>query len=284
MRARHGFPPRNLRAENLRQAREARRLRHMLDSMGKRIALYVPWLSGDGVWDDLRDACGSLQFGALAAKMGLDPKQVTAREVFLTALSTVSARGMAWNLVLRFSTGDDHAAFLEIWRMEEEVNASVRRIFRNAKYLYRAESVNETIKIHDGTVGPALHYSFVSLSSSLLASIKFAFNDQFEYTGTPVVLVVDAHKARKAGAIPATYSMASDVLDLPRDAEGVNRTFPLGQAHELQAHFPAQWPPGSAAAMVAIITTMRPTPDELCRLEAMGIPTLSCTDIFPQER
>lgn len=124
----------------------------------------------------------------------------------------------------------------------------------------------------------------MSLSSGPLTAIKFAFEDQVKHAGTPVVLVIDARMARQAGAVPAIYSLASDVLDLPRDEEGVSRTFPLGLAHEAQAHFPSRWPAGSGAVMVAIITALQPSSDELRRLEGTGLPMLGCLDIFPQAR
>ena len=66
---RRGRLPDNFRAEALRQAKEAQRLRVKLNGMGERIAWYVTWLSGGGIWNVLRDACGQGRFGALAAKV-----------------------------------------------------------------------------------------------------------------------------------------------------------------------------------------------------------------------
>jgi len=272
--------PANFRAEALRQAREAQRLRGMLDAMKEDIALWAAWMSRGDVWDRVRAACGPGEFGALAERVGLDPATATARDVFLTALSSVGAYETAWRLALRFSTGADRDTFLAIWRMEKEVNELARQIFHGATYFYRGQSVNETIRLHDGTVGYALHRSFVSLSSSILISARFAFNGPVEYRGTPVVLVVDARKARKAGAVTATYSLASDILDLPQGEEGVGRTFPLRLAHELQVHFHARWPLGSEAAMVAIITTSPPTRKDMRLLEGTGTPILDCRHIF----
>jgi len=255
-------------------------MRDLLDKMAGRIAVYASWFSGGSIWEAVRDACGPVRFGTLAESVGLDPNASSARDVFLAALSSVGAYETAWRLALRFSTGADRDTFLAIWRMEKEVNELARQIFHGATYFYRGQSVNETIRLHDGTVGYALHRSFVSLSSSILISARFAFNGPVEYRGTPVVLVVDARKARKAGAVTATYSLASDILDLPQGEEGVGRTFPLRLAHELQVHFHARWPLGSEAAMVAIITTSPPTRKDMRLLEGTGTPILDCRHIF----
>jgi len=101
----------------------------------------------------------------------------TARDVFLEALSTVSTRAMAWDLVLRSSVGSDHETFLRIWRSEEEINALALQIFRAATYLYRGGSVTETFGVHDGTVGPGRTHTFVSLPSSLTVAVKFTFTN-----------------------------------------------------------------------------------------------------------
>jgi len=161
--------PANFRAEALRQAREAQRLRGMLDAMKEDIALWAAWMSRGDVWDRVRAACGPGEFGALAERVGLDPATATARDVFL-----------------------------------------------------------------------------------------------------------------EARAIPAIYSLASDVLNLRPDKEGASRTFPMGNASEAQAHFPAMWPPGSDEAMAAIITALPITPTERRKLESTGLPMLDCMDTFPQ--
>jgi len=214
--------------------------------------------------------------------VGLDPGTATARDVFLEALSTVSTRAAAWDLVLRFSAGADHETFLRIWRAEEDANALARRTFYGATYLYRGGSVTETFGVHDGTVGPGRTHTFVSLSSSLTVAVKFTFTNYAEHGENTVAMVIDAHKARKAGAIPAIYSLASDVLNLRPYKESASRTFPMGNASEAQAHFPAMWPPGSDEAMVAIITALPITPTERRKLESTGLPMLDCMDTFPQ--
>ncbi|RNJ72019.1 MAG: hypothetical protein EB832_04755 [Thaumarchaeota archaeon S14] len=284
MTPRRGRLPDNFRAEALRQAREAQRLRVKLNGMGERIAWYVTWLSGGGIWNVLRDACGQGRFVALAAKVDLDPLETTAKDVFLTALSTVSTRNMAWRLILRFSTGVDHKTFLEIWRMEENMNALAQRIFYGASYLYRGESIAETVGIHDGTVDPDRNHSFVSLSSNPTMAIQFAFTNYAIYSESTVVLAIDAHSARKTGVAPATYSLVSDVLDLPRSEEDVDRTFPMSNIFELQAHFPVRWPPRSDAAMVAIITVLPLLSDERYKLENTDLPILNYMDIFPHDK
>jgi len=274
--------PGNFRAEALRQAKEAQRLRVMIDAMEENIALWVAWMSRDSVWDRVRAACGQEEFAALAERVGLDPATATARDVFLEALSTVSTRAMAWDLVLRSSSGSDRETFLRIWRAEEEINALALRIFHGATYLYRGGSVVETVGVHDGTVGTARDYSFVSLSSNPAVAIEFTFTNYAMHPENTVALAIDAHKARKAGVVPAIYSLASDVLNLRPDKEDVSRTFPLSNAGETQSHFPVTWPPGSAGSMVAIITTLQITLGERRKLESTGLPMLSFMDIFPQ--
>lgn len=276
-----GSLPENFRAESLRQAREAQRLRSMLGAMEKKVARWAAWMSRDDVWDRLRGACGPGEFGALAERVGLDPGTATARDVFLEALSTVSTRPMAWKLVLRLSAGADREAFVRIWRAEEDINALALQIFDGATYLYRGGSVVEAFGVHDGTVEPGRNHSFVSLSSNLAVAVKFAFNNYAMHPENTAVVAIDAHKARKMGIVPAIYSLASDVLDLRPGKESVSRTFPISNAAEAQAHFPVMWPPGSGEAMVAIITVFPITPEERRRLESTGLPTLHCLDTFP---
>lgn len=255
----------------------------MLVAMAKKIKMYKPWISGDAIWETLRDACDPGLFEELAAGVGLDPAVTTARDVFLKSLSTVTTYHAAWDIVLRFSTGANRKAFLDIWNMERDVNTLARQIFRDATYLYRGQSVTETAKVNDGTVGPSMYYSFVSLSSSLIVAVGFAFGNS-NYPKAAVVLAIDAHKARSAGATPAIYSLASDVLDLRRSGEGTDRTFPMENSAELQVHFPDRWPLGSAAAMVAVITTLPPTPDDRLLLEEIGLPVLDYADLFKHVR
>lgn len=282
MRARRRALPGNFRHESLRQARDAQRLRGRVDGMAGRIAGHSSRFARDGAWDAVRAACGEGTFGGLAARVGLDPASATAREVFLEALSTVGTYAKAWGIVLRFSEGAGHEAFLDAWRMECDVNGLARQIFCDATYFYRGESVTETAGVYDGSVGPPQNYSFVSLTSGPVMGTKFAFDNYVESAETTVVLVIDAHMARKAGALPAVYSLASSVLDLPRSEESVDRTFPLELAHELQAHFRDRWPRGSEASMVAIITVFPLAPGEQRLVTGTGLPTLSHMDIFPR--
>jgi len=257
-------------------------MRDMLDTMAGRIVGHSSWFAEDGAWDALRVACGEETFGGLAARVGLDPASATAKEVFLVALSTVDTREMAWGIAPRFSEGADHEMLLDAWRIERDVNALASQLFFAATYFYRGESVTETANVDDGSVGPAQNYSFVSLTSGPVTGTKFAFENYVRFAMTTVVLAIDARMARKAGALPAVYSLASSVLDLPRNKESADRTFPLELAHELQAHFRDRWPRGSEASMVAIITIFPLAPDERCRLEGTGLPILSGTDIFPK--
>jgi len=275
--------PANFRAEALRQTREAQRLRGMLAVEAKRIHLYSSWLLKGADWESLRAACGPGEFGALAERVGLDPSKSTAREVFLTALSTVSTYDSAWSLVLRFSAGADHKMFLDIWRLEKGVNNFARLIFRDSSYLYRGESVIETIGAHEGTAEAGRNHSFVSLTSNPTVATDFAFVNYAKYSETTVVLAINTHEALKAGIVPATYSLASDALDLRRSDESTSRTFPLENAFELQAHFHIRWPAGSGMTMVAIITVFRPTDEERRQLEITGLPIIHFTDIFPRD-
>jgi len=80
--------------------------------------------------------------------------------------------------------------------------------------------------------------------------------------------------------VPATYSLAASVLGLRRGDEDAGRTFPLGLAPEVQAHFPGRWPLDFGEATVAILTIVPPTPDERLKMEGTGLPTLDCKDLF----
>jgi len=282
MRARQRAPPVGFGRQCLRQARAAQRMRDMLAGMAGRIAGHSSRFAEDGPWEAIRAACGEGTFGDLASRVGLDPATATAREVFLEALSTVATYATAWGIVLRFSEGSDREMFLDAWRMECDVNGLARQMFLDAAYFYRGESVAETVGVDDGSVGPAQNYSFVSLTSGPVTGTKFAFDNYVKSAKTTVVLVIDARMARKAGALPAVYSLASSALDLRRSKESADRTFPLGLAYEAQAHFRNRWPRGSGASMVAIITVFPLAPDERCQLERTGLPMLSGTDIFPK--
>lgn len=283
MRPKRGPLPDNFREETLRQAVESQRMRDRLDGVEEWIGRHARWLyQSTDAWDALGASCGTARLGALAERAGLDPRASAARDVFLTALSTISTYKMAWDLALRFSTGAAHKTLLAIWHVERGVNALARRIFCDAEYLYRGQSADETVKLHDGTVGPALRRSFVSLSSSPKVAIEFAFAGRIEHAVTAVALAIDAHKAREAGAVAAIYSLAADALGLRRSEEGVGRTFPLENADELQIHFPSKWPPGSDAMMVAIIAISHIPDKERLRMESIGLPILDYADIFSQ--
>lgn len=187
----------------------------------------------------------------------------------------------SWDLALQFSSGAIHETLVNMRRIENTVNANARKMFEGAAYYYRGESVSETIGVHCGTVGPARNYSYVSLSSDPVAASRFASTDQRVPDEAKVVLAIDARMAQKLGIFPATYSMASDALNLLPSEESTSRTFPVGLAHELQAHFCARWPSGSAEAMVAIITTVPPSPGYRRQLEETGIPVLDYGAVMP---
>jgi len=282
MRARQRAPPVGFGRQCLRQARAAQRMRDMLAGMAGRIAGHSSRFAEDGPWEAIRAACGEGTFGGLASRVGLDPATATAREVFLEALSTVATYATAWGIVLRFSEGSDREMFLDAWRMECDVNGMARQMFLDAAYFYRGESVAETVGVGDRSVGPSLYRSFVSLSSNPMIAIEFAFATHVKSSKPTVVLVIDAHEAKAVGIVPATYSLASCVLDLQRSEESVDRTFPLGLAHEVQAHFHDRWPHGSEGAMVAIITISSPTTEERHGLASIGLPIMDYADIFSQ--
>ena len=270
-----------LRSEFHRQAGEGRQMHALLVEIAPRLARHASWLLEDsGVWDDLRASCDPEVYGRLAGALGLDPVADSPGDVFLTGLSTVATYGMAWRLVLRHSSGADHEAFLDICRMEARVNGLARKIFRAARHYYRGQSVVETDRLCRGTVGRPLFRSFVSLSSSPVTAINFVRDIQPIYEKAKVVIVIDAHKAQKLGIFPAMYSLASDILRLRRSDENTDRTFPMGFANELQAHFCAQWPPGSEFAMVAIMTSLSLEPNDFHQLEETGLPVLAFEELF----
>ena len=270
-----------LRREFHRQAGEGRRMRELLAEIAPRLARHASWLLEDsGVWDDLRASCDPEGYGRLAGALGLDPVADPPGDIFLTGLSTVATYGMSWRLVLRHSGGADHEAFLDICRMEARVNGLARRIFRAARHYYRGQSVMETDRLCIGTVGRPLFRSFVSLSSNPMIAIEFGRYTRDKYKTTKVVIAIDACEAQNLGIFPATYLLASDILGLRRPDEDTSRTFPMGFADELQAHFCARWPPGSNSAVVAILTTIPLKPEERRQLEGAGLPMLDFGDLF----
>jgi len=272
-----------LRRESTRQADQGRRLRALLIAMAPIMVKHISWLSQDGgTWDAVLSACGPTRYGALAASLGLDAAVVVPRDVFMAGLTTVGTYGRAWDLALRFSAGAAHETLADIRRIENTVNGLVRGAFHGASYYYRGESVLETLGAHLGTVGAAWHYSYVSLSSDLAAAPWFASRGRHGPGGAKVVLAVDARRARGLGIFPATYSMASDALNLPRSREGTRRTFPARNADELQVHFCDRRPPGSGEAMEAIITVGTLPPGDRRMLEATGVPVVAGEDVFPR--
>jgi len=245
------------------------------------LARHVSWPTGDrGVWDGIRAPCDPAGYGRLAAAPGLDPVADPPRDVFLAGLSTVSTYGLAWGLVLRHSRGADREAFLDICRMEALVNRLARRIFRAAAHYYRGQSAVETVRLCLGDAGRPMFRSFVSLSSSPVVAARFALDRKGFRGGTKVAVAMDAREARKLGIAPAMYSLASDVLQLRRSAESTGRTFPMGFADELQAHFHGRWPPGSELALVAILATPPLEPAERRQLERTGLPVLDPGILF----
>jgi len=266
-----------------RQGAQGRQMHVLLASMLPSIVKHIAWLSKDnGVWDAILASCGHERFGALANALGLDVMAVPPRVVFLTGLSTVSTYYMAWDLVQQFSTGAVHETLLGIRQIEDAVNALALHVFRGATYYYRGESVPETIGVYRMTVGHAWYYSYVSLSSNPATALGFTVGRLRRDGETKVVLVIDAHKAQELGIFPAVYSMAADALGLTRAEESTGRTFPVGLAHELQAHFCDRWPLGSEAAMVAVLTTAPLQPDDRIQLEETGLPVLDSEALMPR--
>jgi len=272
---------RNLETEFFRQATQGQRMLELVESLEGQISRHAKWLARDcGVWNRIHASCDPAMSNAIAATLGLDSRAVSSRDMFMEGFSTVSTYDPTWDLALRFSTGADHTALLSIRQTENTVNVFAHKIFGDATHLYRGHSVSETVGVHNGTVSVPRNYSFVSLSSSPMVAIRFAFRNHALSPETAVVLVIDAQEARRAGIVPATYSLAASVLGLRRGDEDAGRTFPLGLAHEVQAHFPGRWPLDFGEATVAILTIVPPTPDERLKMEGTGLPILDCKDLF----
>lgn len=258
-------------------------MRALLAALAPGLAGHIRWLTEDsGVWGDVRASCDPARYGRLAAALGLDPAAAPARDVFLAGLSTVATYGLAWGLVLRHSRGADREAFLDICRMEARVNLLARRIFRAAAHYYRGQSVRETALLCLGAIGKSMFRSFVSLSSSPIAASDFALGRGDPRDEAKVVIAIDAREAQKMGIFPATYSLASDILELRRSDEGTDRTFPMGFGDELQAHFSTRWPHGSELALVAALIVSPLGPDERRQMEGTGLPMLDFGGLLPQ--
>lgn len=179
------------------------------------------------------------------------------------------------------AAGSARRGFLAIRQMEDAVNRIAQDAFYRASYYYRGLSIVELEAICSGKILPGPAYSFVSLSADPVAAMRFAANLSNRPYITHVVLAIDAHMARKLGAIPAVYSIASDVVDLRSRSESISRTFQLRYAYELQAHFAHKWPHGSAAMAKSVITLLDPLSVASRLAREMSVPCVPYRDLVP---
>jgi len=274
----------HLRWQSAKQAAAGAQVRRLLDGMAAQAREHREWLSGGGgAWDGISAACGKGRLDALATRLGMSATDGSPRDVILAGLSTVATYNTTWDMLLGSAAGMARKNFLAIRNVEDAVNRIVRDAFQQASYYYRGLSLVELESIRSGKILPGPVYSFVSLSADLKAAIDFAFTMGIPPNFPRVVLAIDARAARALGAIPAVYSLASDVLDLRPGAESVHRTFQIRYADEIQVYFSPQWPSGSAAMARSIITVLEPPPGTTRLAKELGVPCVPYRAIFPAE-
>jgi len=253
----------------------------LLDGIKAQAQEHREWLSeGGGAWDGISAACGKKRLDALSARLGLGAL-ASPRDAILAGLSTVATYGTTWDMLLESTAGSARRGFLAIRQMEDAVNRIAQDAFYRASYYYRGLSIVELEAICSGKILPGPAYSFVSLSADPVAAMRFAANLSNRPYITHVVLAIDAHMARKLGAIPAVYSIASDVVDLRSRSESISRTFQLRYAYELQAHFAHKWPHGSAAMAKSVITLLDPLSVASRLAREMSVPCVPYRDLVP---
>lgn len=229
-------------------------------------------------WDNCRMRAGEAQ----GSRRSLNTSDATSspRDIILEGLSTVATYDMAWDMLLGSTMGLTRKSLLAIRQMEDAVNKVARAAFYRASYYYRGLSVLELEGICSGKVPSGKFYPFVSMSADLAIAIRFALGNSYLAPVPDIVLAVDSHKARLLGATPATYSIASDVLNLPFNFESASRTFRLQRANELQAHFYPQWPPGSNTMTRSVITVLGTSSDAVLLARDLGVPCIPYKDIL----
>lgn len=271
----------HLRQQGARQANMGEQMRMLLNEVEPRIGEYLEWLlEGSTAWDAISTACGQRKLEAFAVRLKLDTLNSSFRDVILTGLSTVATYGMTWDMLLGSTMGLTRKNLLAIRQIEDAVNRIVQNAFSRAFYFYRGLSIVELEAICLGKTLPGLIYSFVSMSVDPTIAMRFAFSNSC-VTPTPhVVLAIDAYRARMLGAVPALYSLASDILNLPASAESVNRTFQMQHATELQTNFSRQWPSASSTMAKAILTVLETPPYVRYLAKELRAPCLSYQNVF----
>jgi len=271
----------HLKWQSARQAAAGVQMSRLLDGIKAQAQEHREWLSeGGGAWDGISAACGKKRLDALSARLGLGAL-ASPRDAILAGLSTVATYGTTWDMLLESTAGSARRGFLAIRQMEDAVNRIAQDAFYRASYYYRGLSIVELEAICSGKILPGPAYSFVSLSADPVAAMRFAANLSNRPYITHVVLAIDAHMARKLGAIPAVYSIASDVVDLRSRSESISRTFQLRYAYELQAHFAHKWPHGSAAMAKSVITLLDPLSVASRLAREMSVPCVPYRDLVP---
>lgn len=272
----------HLKWQSAKQAARGERMRSLLDGAEGQAREHRKWLSvGGGARDGISDACGQDKLKALAARLNMSDATSSPRDSILAGLSTIATYDMAWDMLLGSTAGLTRKSFLAIRHMEDAVNKVARAAFYRASYYYRGLSVLELEGICSGKILPGPVYSFVSLSADPVEAIRFASNVVSHPFITNAVLAIDAHMARTLGAVPAIYSLASDVLDLRSSSEAIHRTFPLRYAYELQAHFAPKWPRGSAAMARSVVTLSDPLSIASRLARELSVPCIPHTALFP---
>lgn len=271
----------HLKWQSARQAAAGVQMSRLLDGIKAQAQEHREWLSeGGGAWDGISAACGKKRLDALSARLGLGAL-ASPRDAILAGLSTVATYGTTWDMLLESTAGSARRGFLAIRQMEDAVNRIAQDAFYRASYYYRGLSIVELEAICSGKILPGPAYSFVSLSADPVAAMRFAANLSNRPYITHVVLAIDAHMARKLGAIPAVYSIASDVVYLRSRSESISRTFQLRYAYELQAHFAHKWPHGSAAMAKSVITLLDPLSVASRLAREMSVPCVPYRDLVP---
>lgn len=272
----------HLKWQSARQAARGERMRSLLGAVKRQAREHRRWLSeGGGAWGGISAACGQGKLGALAARLNMDAVASAPRDIILTGLSTVATYGMTWDMLLGSTAGATRRNFLAIRQMEDAVNRIAQAAFCRAAYYYRGMSLLELEGICSGKILPGLFYPFVSMSADPAIALRFALGNSYLASVPDIVLAIDSHKARLLGAIPAMYSISSDVLSLPFSYESASRTFGLQRANELQAHFHPQWPPGSSTMARSVITVLETSSGAGRLARDLGVPCIPYKDILP---
>lgn len=272
----------HLKRHSAKQATAGTQMYSLLEDIKSQMEESLHWLSKYGeAWNGISGMCGHERIRAIAAALKMDAMVSSPREIILTGLSTIDTYKMTWDMLLKHTVGITHKNFLAIQKMEDSVNAVAREAFYRAAYFYRGLSMVELEGICSGNMllGPV--YSFVSLSANPTIALEFAHYKTRSIVAPNAVLVIDSCRARSQGVVPAMYSMASDVLNLRRGAEGAERTFHMWNAFELQAHFFPKWPRAPSTMARAVITVSEPLYESKRLAKVLGVPCITSRDLFP---